>query len=170
MAMKSKSRLSRRSSRQPLKSLKSLKTLKPSPEFEGVYKLASLISIVLFAYLLTFLYKLEKTGCECAKDWRRTFIIGYCIYTILLAAAQFFNMNYRGITFMLAPISFALSIMFIVFTLQYVHRLKREKCSCSDEMGRAVLYIVAAIDASVFAIVGLMIIINALLFMFMTSG
>lgn len=133
-------------------------------EFEGIYKLSLLISIILFAYVLVFLYKLEHTGCECARDWRRSFITFYCVYTISLSIAQFINTN-SFISLLVSPISFALSIMFIIFTLQYVHRLKREKCSCSDEMARAVLYMVAAIDAAIFSLVGLVIISNALLFM-----
>lgn len=128
-------------------------------ELEGVYKLASIITIILFMYLLTFVYKLESTGCTCALDWRRNYIVFYCFYAIILAVAHFFT--HTSILVAFAPVTFALGLLFVVFTLQYVHRLKREKCTCSDQIGRVILYLVAAIDAAVFAIIGLMVVVNA---------
>lgn len=134
-----------------------------SNHLDGIHKLAAIITIILFVYLLMFLVKLERTGCECAKDWRRDYIIFYCVYVIVIAISQFFMQWSNRMQLAVAPLTFAFGIFFVVFTLQYVHRLKREKCSCSDEVGRVVLYLVAAIDAVVFAIIGVLLVMNAIL-------
>ena len=128
---------------------------------QSLHRLASIITVILFAYILSFVYKLEITGCECAKDWRRTYIVAYSVYFIAVAAAQFYN-PLSAVTRALVPVTLAAGLLFVVFTLQYVHRLQKEKCVCSDVIGRAVLYLVAAIDGAVYAIYALIIVINAL--------
>ena len=125
---------------------------------EGIIKLSAIINIIFMAYILTFLFKLEQTGCECASDWRRVYIIIYCVYKIAFSLLQY--LSFTTVMLMLGPINFALDLLFIVFTFQYVHRLKREKCSCSEDLGRTILYIVAAIDAAMFVIIGLGILAN----------
>lgn len=124
----------------------------------GILRVAGIVSILLFAYIVTFLIKLERTGCKCAMDWRRTYILWYCVYTVALATMVIFNPHNTSISLALAPITFILGILFIVFTFQYVHKLKNEKCACSDDLARTIMYLIAIIDASVFAVIGLQII------------
>lgn len=132
------------------------------PELMGIYRLSAIITIILFAYILTFVYKLESTGCECAKDWRKGYIIAYSIYFIAHALLQVLSPGSQ-ILYALTPLTFAAGILFVVFTLQYVHRLKNEKCECSNKIGRVILYLVAAIDGAVFALYGLMIVIGGIM-------
>lgn len=127
----------------------------------GVYRLSAIITIILFAYIISWIYKLETMGCDCAKDWRRNYIVGYSVYFIVHALIQLFT-DRVDILYALTPVTFGAGILFVVFTLQYVHRLKEEKCVCAADIGRAVLYIVAAIDGAVFALYGLIILIGAL--------
>ena len=139
--------------------------LQTVPELVGIYRLSAIISIILFVYILTFVYKLEVTGCECAKDWRRTYIVLYSIYFIMHSCVQLVQPHSAAL-YAMTPLTLMAGILFVVFTLQYVHRLKKEKCVCSDEIGRVILYIVAAIDGAVFALYGIIVLIGALMLAF----
>jgi len=141
--------------------------------FRGIYALSSFISLLLFAYILNFLVKLESTGCECAMDWRRTYIMFYMSYMLLFNIASLtmlFSKNpppvLRRIYAVFSPLSIILGILFVVFTFQYVHRLRKEKCACSEELGRTILTLVAAIDAAVFAVIGLIMLFSLIGLMF----
>jgi len=48
--------------------------------------------------------------------------------------------------------SLILGVLNIVFVLQYVHRLKQEKCECSESIAREVIYITAMLQALVVAL------------------
>lgn len=132
-------------------------------EFKGIYLLSSIISLLLFAYILNFLIKLESSGCECARDWRRTYILSYMAFMVIhtcLAAYVTLMMPSPWLIKLyasLAPATLFFGILFVVFTFQYVHRLEKEKCGCSRTLGRAIMTLVAAIDAAVFAVIGLLI-------------
>ena len=135
--------------------------------FRGIYTISSFISILLFAYILNFLIKLESTGCECAKDWRRQYIMFYMAYMLLFTFTSLLVLFAKKphpmlvrLHAILSPLSIFLGILFIVFTFQYVHRLREEKCVCSEDLGRSILTLVAAIDAAVFAVVGLIILFS----------
>jgi heme/copper-type cytochrome/quinol oxidase subunit 2 len=47
-----------------------------------------------------------------------------------------------------AFIIFILFLMFIAFTIQYVDNLKRQKCECSKEMTRDIMYVYSWIMVS----------------------
>ena len=135
------------------------------PELYGVYILSSVIGVLLFSYILTYLKKLETIGCKCALDWKRNYIIFYCIFTISISLIDLFLLVTRktqlmNLMMIMVPINIVLSILFVVTTLQYTHRLKREKCNCSEDLGRTIMYIVALVDAAVFAVAFLMILIS----------
>lgn len=137
-----------------------------------IYTIASVINVIIFSYILLFLYKLETTGCECAMDWRRKYIMAFCIIMICLAIFETgVSISHKDpmqvlkpIRVYMMPIYIGLTIVFIISTFQYVHKLKREKCRCADDMAQTVMFIVAAIDAAVFVVIGVMMIIGILAF------
>ena len=111
------------------------------------------VSLVLYAFLLNYIFKLETMGCECAKGWRRDYIQYYLMLFVVFIVVQIGVLTMDGIESLvglnasLFGIMFVLGILFIVFTLQYVHKLKEIKCECSEGAGRLVLEVVAIIDA-----------------------
>lgn len=137
-------------------------------DFKGIYTLSSVISLLLYAYILTFLHKLEASGCACAMDWRRNYALGYMSYMIAYTCLTLYNAlqptkkpsALTAVASFLAPLNLVLGILFVVFTFQYVHRLEKEKCQCSRTLGRAIMTLVAAIDAAVFALLGLIFLIS----------
>lgn len=117
------------------------------------YKLVMLIFAILFVVIqgliVNYLIKLESIGCECAMDWRRNYIIFYLILSIIYALSAFF-LDRESL-----PLMQTLMVIFglinVVMTLQYVHRLKKEKCECSESLYREVMMFVAIFNAIVYS-------------------
>jgi len=114
----------------------------------------ALVTLALNGIILLYLIKLEQIGCKCAYDWRRNYIIGYTAFYIIYCAIEIFIMASNSLESSLAnqfkalrPYVLVANLLFAVFGIQYVHRLKREKCACSEQFGQQALYIVAVIDA-----------------------
>ncbi len=103
----------------------------------------NVIAILFWAYILNYLIKLEKLGCECSKDWRRTFITYFIVYLIILLLLSTFNIwNVKQLPPILMLVNYVIMILFFVTVYQYIHKLKKEKCECSENVARDVLEIV----------------------------
>jgi hypothetical protein len=95
--------------------------------------------IALYIVFLVYLFKLEKIGCKCALNWRRNYLI---VFMILALSSNFISMFVPAIKFNIFLLSLAtiLSLMFYVFTFQYVRNLKDDKCACSENLTREIMY------------------------------
>lgn len=140
-------------------SLKALKNLKASSaqKYASVtgalqvpFIIVSIAWIVLYLVMFDYIRKLENTGCACSADWRRTYIHWYLLAAIFLLLAKVAVASF-GDLFLLSKITgyglvgtlfFLATIGFVVFSIQYVQRLKTEKCKCSEAVGRTVIHIV----------------------------
>jgi hypothetical protein len=69
--------------------------------------------------------------------------------------AAFTLMNESRLLVRLSLASLVLGILNIVFTLQYVWKLKKEKCECSSSLAREVIWLAAWLNVAlvIFAIV-----------------
>jgi hypothetical protein len=105
-------------------------------------QIASLfLGVALQLGILNYLIRLERIGCACAMDWRRTYMIAYMIMTILIGIFTMASGMKPPVALAMAlPI---LGLFYIVFVLQYVSRLKKEKCECSESVFRDVMEILA---------------------------
>jgi hypothetical protein len=128
------------------------------------FVLISVIWVVLYLVMFDYIRKLEQTGCVCSKDWRRTYIFWYLVIAIVLLVSQMAVAAF-GDMFLLSKIVgfgagsilfFIATVVFVVASLQYVHRLKVEKCKCSEASGRSVLQIVSWYHIITWAIVMLL--------------
>lgn len=147
-------------------------------DFKTIYVLAAFINLVLFTYILVFISKLEQTGCKCqTKDWRKSYIIGYSVFMMVLSIYELIVLfsikdamhHIQTMRMLIMPLYIGLGVLFVVAALQYVHRLEKEKCdtiSCPsyDKLGSLIITIVAAIDAGVFAILGMLSLSTAVMF------
>lgn len=128
-------------------------------------KLAMIISIafiIIFTVLilainigaLLWINKLEKISCKCSEHWKRTYIKRY-IYFIL--ALQLINListiiyrvkfsdiikNNLGINiYILFSIGILIAtILNIIYTITYIDDLRKENCSCSEDIKRELYY------------------------------
>jgi hypothetical protein len=119
--------------------------------FRGVIIVLGILYISVLLIIYKYTQELENTGCACSTDWRRTYISWYVMIMIVFVLVQilvsmFGNMemlvNVMGMG--LVPfVLLILTVLFVIYTFQYVNRLKREKCKCSEGTGRMVLQILS---------------------------
>ena len=102
----------------------------------------------LLAWVWVYLVRLERTGCQCAMDYRRTYVVAYlAVRVAALLLANLAGWTVPALAVAMAPAD----VVFVVFALQYVHALRAQKCECSQDAARDVLRIVAVVDAVVAA-------------------
>jgi apolipoprotein N-acyltransferase len=119
--------------------------------------LSYLIPILIFVIqilIINYLFQLERTGCNCAMDYKRTYILTYLVINALFVILNLFTnvfkytSNNKISSFLMSIYSLG-GIVNISFIIQYVNMLKAKKCECSESIYRDLMYIVAVIDALV---------------------
>lgn len=132
----------------------------------------ALVLVVLNVYILSYLFRLETIGCRCAMDFRRTYAIVYLILSVVYALAMgvftYFDARrvrasprvyeFAGV---LATLMFAAGIVYLVFGLQYIERLRAEKCLCSVSVARDVWEIVMYIHVAFLILFVLLLLMTA---------
>jgi len=131
----------------------------------AVSMLLSLVILIINVFVIIYLDRLEKTGCACAKDWRRMFAFVFLImsiaYTVFMAVMTFAvppssvgDTARHWLRVAIMAFIFVMSIaavLNVIFSLQYIHRLRDQKCACSRDLTRDVweilLYIYVAFIA-----------------------
>jgi hypothetical protein len=105
-----------------------------------------LLAVVINVYILMYLYHLEKIGCECAINWRRTFIMFVIGLSLVLSILSVFSIDVLTSASIMTLFS-VLSIANVVVILQYVHLLKKEQCKCSESLAREIMQVIAILYA-----------------------
>jgi hypothetical protein len=127
---------------------------------------SSVILIVLYLVMFDYVRKLEgipgdpaNPPCPCSEGWRRTYIFWYIIASIfiILMNSIIFMFDIKGpltiVMGVIAAIYQIATILFVIFAIQYVNRLKREKCECSEAVGRNILQVVSWFYVVMWAVV-----------------
>lgn len=112
--------------------------------------LLGFIILVLFATSYMYLDKLEKTGCLCAEHPYKKYMKVYSVFAFVYILVMMFIpksfMNEKSNVIMLAvtavlSVAFLVgTVVFFVYSIKYVNYLVREKCKCSEDVRREVLY------------------------------
>ena len=115
------------------------------------------VVLVLNAVCLSYIYKLEKTGCPCAASPYRNFLKGYMIFAIaylvlmILLTGAFAK---GGVAQVVIDVLFTLAtVVFFILAIVYIRRLVQEKCACSEDVRREVLFYWSIIQLSLMGIV-----------------
>lgn len=104
--------------------------------------------------IIYYLKNLETIGCKCAMNYKRSYIMYYTIFNLVLVASNLVSGN--RLTDYIAKSSFAIPIILVlaslgitnvVFTLQYIEELKKDNCECSESVFRTMMYILSIISA-----------------------
>lgn len=99
----------------------------------------SVFIIALYIVFLVYLFKLEKIGCDCALNWRRNYMITFMIFALSTNFISIIVPSLRlNVVFVI--ISAVLSLMFLIVTIQYVQKLKSDKCDCSKDLTREIMF------------------------------
>lgn len=114
----------------------------------------SFFNILVYYIIYEWILKLEKIGCKCSIDWRRYYIK---YYTIFIIAYIFFTILYLFITDKHLQLIIGVNliiliaeIIYIIVSIQYINRLKKEKCDCSDGYTREIIYIYSIILGTIY--------------------
>lgn len=131
--------------------------------------IASVITSVVYAvYIHHYVVRLERIGCDCAADFRRVYIQWFTLALIVIGLINISlrltggDLGLAVLSMVLSPILFAATIVYIVFVIQYVNRLRREKCLCSEGIARSVLFIVTIIHVTLACLLALVVLFSIL--------
>ena len=129
-----------------------------------LHSLVNVLYIVAWVFIFSYILKLEKTGCECSKGWRRDFIKYYIAFIIVMAMATIAGLvNKQKMPTALLTLQFVVAVFFIGVVYQYIHDLRKQKCECSEHMARDVLEIVNYVQ--IFLIVFTILVVMHTMFM-----
>jgi hypothetical protein len=120
------------------------------------------IGIILLVTTYTYIDKLEKMGCPCSDHPYRSFIKNYAMFiTVYILITMFIPPNVIASslgpmgTFIYMIVKVIISIItfiFFIMAILYVRYLMREKCKCSEDIRRDVLYIWSIIEIALLGI------------------
>jgi len=121
------------------------------PQIARIVK--TLIAILLLGLTYTYLDKLERLGCACSVHPYRNFIkifslvaIVYLLITMVFPPSVLAKTQ-LGMILSIIDLLFALAfIAYLVMAIIYVRYLQKEKCKCSEDLRREILYIVSILE------------------------
>jgi hypothetical protein len=99
----------------------------------------SLAMITLNGFFLYYAYDLERTGCRCALDWRREFMVGSLFLFIALGIAELFG--WSGNTWV-SMIRGVVIIAYLIITRQFISMIDKKDCDCAETRTYNVLNVV----------------------------
>jgi hypothetical protein len=107
----------------------------------------NLVMIALFGIAYMYMAKLEKVGCACAVHKYRDFVKYFPIFAIVYLLLTMFNPLFvrknpalAGVFAIMSMLYTIGAVVFFVCAIQYVRFLVAEKCKCSEDVSREVLY------------------------------
>lgn len=122
-----------------------------------------IIGVFLLVLIYTYVDKLEKIGCDCSTHPYRKYIKGFSIFAIIYVVFMFIippSLAIRtfgkdvAFLYAIAHVIFAiLAIVFFVYSLLYTRYLMKEKCKCSEDSRREILYLWSLIEVILFALI-----------------
>uniref|UniRef100_A0A6C0KWM5 Uncharacterized protein n=1 Tax=viral metagenome TaxID=1070528 RepID=A0A6C0KWM5_9ZZZZ len=122
-----------------------------------------IIGVFLLVLVYTYVDKLEKIGCDCSSHPYRKYIKGFSIFAIIYVVFMFIipaSVAIRtfgkdmAFVYAIAHVIFAiLAIVFFVYSLLYTRYLMKEKCKCSEDSRREILYLWSLIEVILFALI-----------------
>lgn len=134
------------------------------------WTLLSIIGVILMIVTYTYINKLERIKCVCSEHPYRNFIKKYLIFAIIFLSITAFIPpsivigqlgEIYGFVYMIIKWVYVIAtVVFFVYALQYVRYLAREKCKCSEDIRREVLYWWSITEL---VILGILILLPALL-------
>ena len=101
----------------------------------GKLLLARLLAVAVAIIVLTYVFKLEETSCDCSKDWRRDYIKWYFIFIFLyVVITTLIGFRPKPRSLLTAILSILLLVqIYALFT--YIRDLKGEtECKCATEL------------------------------------
>ena len=120
-----------------------------------VYTIVITLVLILHYAMFTWTQELEKQGCECSDMWHRKVVhwlaLVFLIVVPLNIILKHFKIQNMLINIYSSIVGFAF-ITYILTTFDYIRKLKKLECECSEDWKREYGYIFSIIYISFFAI------------------
>ena len=103
-----------------------------------------IIVIVLHYSMYTWTEELEKTGCKCSDLWQRNFIHWIALIMLIIIPINFLLKFAKVKIELFIPYNFILIILqlfYISIIFDYITKLKKLECECSESWKREYGYI-----------------------------
>jgi hypothetical protein len=127
------------------------------------WAIVSMLGVIMLLVIYSYIDKLEKINCECAEHPNRKFIKNYIIFAIIFLLVAAFLPPSRvvgafgplyGIIYAAVALIFSFAtVVFYIFAMQYARFLMIEKCKCSEDIRREVMYIWSILMVVLFGVV-----------------
>lgn len=113
---------------------------------------------------------MEKAGCECAVHPYQKFIKYFPVFAVVYLLLTMFTPLFMSKSPSMAPVLFILNTLytlgvfiFFVIAIKYINYLVSEKCKCSEDVRREVVYYWSIVHVTIIALGLLFILLNAIL-------
>lgn len=126
--------------------------------------------LVLHYAMYTWTEELEKTGCECSDLWYRNFIHWIALVLMIIIPINIVIQIYKIKSQLLIPYTFilvVLQISYIVMIFDYITKLKKLECECSESWKREYGYIGSIVYICYFGLILLLLILGLVMVGFM---
>ena len=116
-----------------------------------------------------YLYSLETLGCQCSLTAKRNYILGfnffivaYSLFTIMMGGPNNVLSFYNKYPWLYVILFFMVigTVVNLAFTIEFVNDMKQKKCACSDSVFKDIMYVVAIIQAVIWSILGVVILVG----------
>lgn len=114
------------------------------------------LGIFLLGLTYTYIDKLEKTGCACSEHKYRKFIKNYCLFAIAFIALvmfvppsvipKYFGEVGKNVLLGAKVLYMIASFAFYIMAIIYARYLMKEKCKCSEDMRREIMFVYAIFE------------------------
>lgn len=111
--------------------------------------LMGLFGLIVLGLTYTYIDKMEKTGCACSEHKYRKFIKSWSLIALVVVAIMMFvpprlieeYSSPLGKVYTYLYVLFLLvHVVYLILSLVYIDYLVKEKCRCSEDMRRELLY------------------------------
>lgn len=118
--------------------------------------------LVLHYAMYTWTEELEKTGCECSDLWYRNFIHWIALILVIIIPINIVIQFYKVKSKLLIPYFFilvVLQISYVAMIFEYITKLKKLECECSESWKREYGYIGSIVYICYFGLILLLLIL-----------
>lgn len=111
--------------------------------------LMGLFGVIVLAMTYTYIDKMERMGCACSEYKYRGFIKSWSVIALGVVLVMMFApvklvhqmSSQLGQAYAaMSAVFLAVHLVYIVMTLMYIDHLMKEKCKCSEDVRRELLY------------------------------
>jgi uncharacterized membrane protein len=117
--------------------------------FYAMNFLMGLFGLIVLGLTYTYIDKMEKVGCACSEHKYRHFIKVWSLIALIIVGVMMFAplklvesfSTELGMAYSVVYVLFLIvHVVYLIMSLMYIDHLVKEKCKCSEDLRRELLY------------------------------